>query len=158
MRSVKMKGRKLLVIDLQPAFKIEPYYSKILDYIAQNKNKYSEIVATRYFNKPGTAIHDKLGYEGAMKKENLKFEYDYLIDKSEYSVDYGILKEKFEGCDVDIVGCDTDACILATCYTMFKHKIDFKILSEYCYSSGGKTYHINSLEIIKRNFGKDSVI
>jgi nicotinamidase-related amidase len=153
-----MKDRKLLVIDLQPAFKVEPYYSKILEYINSNKDKYSEIVATRFVSKPGCAIYDRLGFDKAVKKENLEFEYDYLIGKSEYSVFYGLLKERFQNSDVDIVGCDTDACVLATCYTMFEHNLDFKVLSDYCYSSGGKTYHSNAIKIIKRNFGKNSVV
>ena len=147
----------LLVIDIQPAFKREPYYSRVLDYIAHHSNDYDQVIATRFINKADSVFVKKLGYMDAMKKEPLEFNYDMLIGKITCGIGQGYCQKILKGNDVTVIGCDTDACVLETCFQMFQNDVDFRILKEYCYSTGGQDYHEAGLKVMERNFGKDCI-
>ena len=147
----------LIVVDLQEDFKVEPYYSKIINYIKNNKDKYDQIIATRFINTPDSPFVQKLNYDGAMTRSKLEFSYNILFGKHTYGCGSGFYKYLKED-NIYIVGCDTDACILAMCYEMFKYNMNFYILSKYCYSSGGEEFHKSAIDIIKRNFGENTIV
>lgn len=147
----------LLVVDLQQEFKLEPYYSQIIQFIKNNKQNYDKVVATRFLNTENSPFVQKLGYEDAMKRSKMEFPYDILFSKHTYECGNGFYKHIKQD-DIDIVGCDTDACILAMCFEMFRYNMNFRLLADYCYSSGGDDYHNMALDIIYRNFGADSIV
>ena len=138
--------RILLVVDLQKEFAVEPYYSKVIDFIKTHKSDYNKVIATRFINTKDSPFVNKLGFNDAMKRHDLDIPYDELFGKH------------MKTDDVYVVGCDTDACILSMCFEMFRLNVNFKVLSEYCYSSGGEEYHNAALKIMKRNFGTNVVI
>lgn len=147
----------LLVIDLQPSFKVEPYYSKILGYISENKLKYDKIIGTRFINTKDSLYTDRLGYTDCMKREELDYKPDILIGKRGYALNVRNNLKLLQNNQVDIIGCDADACILATCFQLWDYNIDFRILKNYIYSSGGESMTKNSYEIMLRNFGRNSI-
>lgn len=147
----------LLVIDLQPDFAVEPYYHNIINYIETNKHNYDIIMATRFINYEDSPFIQKLGYDGAMTKTNLEFTYDSLFSKHSYECGEGFYKH-IKDDEIFVVGCDTDACILAVCYEMFRLNMNFHVLADYCYSSGGEDFHNIALDLIERNFGYDALI
>ena len=147
----------LLVIDLQPSFKVEPYYSKILGYISENKLKYDKIIGTRFINTKDSLYTDRLGYTDCMKREELDYKPDILIGKRGYALNVRNNLKLLQNNQVDIIGCDADACILATCFQLWDYNIDFRILKNYIYSSGGESMTKNAYEIMIRNFGRNSI-
>lgn len=147
----------LLVIDVQPAFKVEPYYSKIIEYINNNRNKYDKIIATRFINYHNSLYVTKLDYSDCMKREKLAFKPDILIGKSSYGLNVRNCLKLFNNEHIDIIGCDTDACVLATCFQLWDYNINFKILKDYIYSSGGEDISKSAYDIIIRNFGEASI-
>lgn len=148
----------LLVIDIQPAFSLEPYYSKVLDYITNNSKSYDQVIATRFINSEESVFFKKLGYKKAMKREPLSFGYDILIGKRTCGIGQGYCQKLLKGHDVTVIGCDTDACVLETCFQLFQNNVDFKVLKDYCYSTGGLDYHEAGLKVMERNFGEECLL
>ena len=148
----------LLVIDIQPSFNLEPYYSKVINFINENRQNYKSIIATRFLNTENSVFVKRLNFRKAMTKEKIPFKYDLLIDKFTCGVDKEICKVFFKNKMIDVVGCDTDACVLETCFNLFEEDIDFNILTDYCYSTGGMDYHEAGIKVMERNFGKDILI
>lgn len=56
--------------------------------------------------------------------------------------------------EVTVVGCDTDACVLALCFQLWDMGVNFEVLTDYVYTtSTNKAVIDGSIEIMKRNFG-----
>ena len=70
-----------------------------------------------------------------------------IIEKKGYGLDiYHYLPKYY---DYDIIGCETDACILKIAYDLFDKEYNFYILKDYLYSNG--KYEEESLKVIERN-------
>jgi nicotinamidase-related amidase len=147
----------LIVIDLQKDFILEPYYSQALEFIKEHKKDYDKVIATRFVNTENSAFTQKLDYYGAMEKTALEFSYDELFSKHTYDCGDGFYKH-MKDAEIDVIGCDTDACVLAMCFEMFRLNLNFHIIADFCYSSGGDEYHNMALDIMYRNFGADCII
>lgn len=145
----------LLVVDLQPSFKKEPEYDSAIDFIRTHGSEYDTIIATRFINHVDSFFVSKLHYNECLTRDHLDFSPDKLIGKFGYGLDLGRHYKLFNDAEVDIIGCDTDACVLSTCFQLWDHQIPFHILSPYVYSTGTKTVHNGAIAIMKRNFGKD---
>jgi len=145
----------LLVVDLQPAFKLEPYYSKLLDYIDEHRHEYDIVAATLFQNTEDSQFVRLCNYRETMDLESLDFKPDMVISKSTYGIG-----EKWCGyfdkllANITVIGCDTDACVLSTCYDLFNNNNRFRVLTDYCYSTGGEACHKIGVSIMERNFGK----
>ena len=50
------------------------------------------------------------------------------------------------------MGCESDACVLATLFDLWDNNIDFKVLSEYIYTNNSKISRDTVLNLLKRNF------
>lgn len=143
----------LLVIDLQKEFK-DNYgnYYKALNYIKDNQAEYDLILATLFVNTKDSRYVSDLNWSGAMgiNEESLEFEYNNLIVKHTYATD--ISEHVSTQDDIDIIGCDTDACVLANAFKLWDEGYKFKVLTEYVYTTSG---YLNkaAIDIMKRNFG-----
>ena len=51
---------------------------------------------------------------------------------------------------IDIVGFDTDACVMAAAVNLFDEGYDFDVLGEYCASTNGRDYHEAAMKIINK--------
>ena len=72
-----------------------------------------------------------------------------IIVKNGYGLQSGIFGKKDK---IDIIGCETDACVLATCFSLWDDGIDFNVLWNYVYTNSDiKIKEIR--KIYKRNFG-----
>ncbi len=150
-----MPEKTLLVVDLQPTFKVEPYYTKLLNFIEKNRDNYSKIIATRFVNNPDSIFVRKLGYKDCEKAEELDFKADYIIEKNaHYDIRSGTIKELLSNKNIDVMGADADACVLSTCFSLWNNDINFHILKDYIYSSGGDKYLEQAISIMSRNFGE----
>lgn len=143
----------LLVVDLQPEFRdSDGQYDRILKFVRTTKD-YDKIVATKCYNDVDSPFikydcwHDCLG-----KVEELEFKPDETIAKISYGLTtYSLLSLKHS---YDIIGFNTDCCVQKIAMDMFDRGYDFRVLSQYCYSSLGLQAHLRGVESLKINIGK----
>lgn len=145
----------LLIIDMQKGFKasyeIEPYIEKI------DFSQYDKIIATQFINNEETLFY-KNRYQGMMSEPDIDLLYivkeksDNIIKKDTYALPlnklYSIVpKEEIE--HIDIIGVETDACILATMFALWDEKISFTLLKAR--TSGIYGIHEAAKLIMRRN-------
>lgn len=148
----------LLVVDLQREFvndsKGEEVYDNCLTYIKSNRNYYDCVVAVIYKNdmSENENMVRLLNWDKCKEIASLDFSPDKIYYHAGYSIKnyQDISKED----TVDIIGFDTDACILSACFDIFNLGCNMNILTDLCWSSGGSEYHNKAISIMKRQFGK----
>ena len=161
-----MNKTLLLVIDLQKSFineNTEFLPQKIESLISENK--FDSVAFTRFINNVGSVYTTKLNWFGCIDESDRAIVIDTndneVFDKTVYTAlnsklkDY-LIKENIK--KVYLCGIDSECCVLKTAFDMFEAGIEVYILSEYCYSTLGEERHLQAMEILKRNIGKDSVI
>ena len=142
----------LLVIDLQRQFKAKGY-DECLEYIEAHRNKYDLVIASLFVNnrRNNSNYIKKLKYSGCTDADiyDLEFKADQIYVKNGYSFPSRVFKKSDK---IDIIGCETDACVLATCFTLWDEGIDFNVIWDHIYTSAD--IEINELKkLYKRNFG-----
>ena len=148
----------LFIVDLQKEFvkgwKGKQVYKKALQFIEKNRSDYTYIYAAVYQQDRFVFknMQDKLDWDECQSISPLEFECDRVIYHSGYSIpEY----PNFSKDDtVEVIGFDTDACVLSACFHLFDMDCDLRILTDYVYSSGGDGFHKAALGIMERQFGK----
>lgn len=142
----------LLVVDLQKEFRDDDgQYEKILDFVRKTQD-YDRIIATKCFNLSNSPFLKYNCWSDCQSKiEDLEFTPYFIIGKSSYGlIDYSLLNEEWE---YDIIGFNTDACVLKVAMDMFDKGYNFRVLTQYCYSSNGKESHLRGKEVLRANIG-----
>lgn len=148
----------LLVIDVQKEFYKENKQEKIINFINKNNEKFDKVIATFFVNYKDSNFNKVLNFKECFNSDfdSIEFKYDYCIPKYTYSLDItelisrGITEED----TIYIIGCDSDACIMATCFTLFDKGYNFKVISNYIYTSSKDFSDEDVFKILKRNFGR----
>ena len=145
----------LLVVDVQPEFvkdrKGKVVYERLLDFISKAHLRFN-VIAPAYINKDNPNMKRLVDWEEMESIVNLEFKYDSIIFHSGYSIDKW---PRFESNDVVyVVGFDTDACVLSHCFDLFNKGVNFKIIADGCWSSGGRAMHDIGLDVMHRQFRK----
>ena len=150
----------LLLIDIQYGFKAA---EELISYIEKiNIEKYDKIIATQFINNEKTLFY-KNNYKEMMKEdENINLYpiinkiSDNIIKKDTYSIPlnklYQIVNKK-DIENIDIIGVDTDACVLATMFSLWDEKIPFTLLKAR--TSGKYGIHDAAKLIMRRNLFLD---
>lgn len=157
----------LLVIDLQKEFKDQNgMYEKIVDYCKKHRDDYDIILPTLFCNNYdiNANFKDKLNWTGCENvtsyslaiypKNNVNLDMICYEDKYGYAS-----KQIFKVADknkdvIDIVGCDSDACVLATAFRLWDEGYNFRILTDYIYTTTKEYSNENIIKLMKRNFGE----
>lgn len=148
----------LIVVDLQHAFSPP---DDVVQGIAEILPQYDVVIATQYLNKKWSMFETELGYTkcqiGSRDAEIViplrpravfdRFSYGLQQDHIDRLKEFPVLRW-------DIVGCDTEACVLATCYNLWDNEIKFRVLKHLCHSSGGQECHEAGLTIMRRSLGQ----
>lgn len=171
------KYKILLIVDLQKEFAdIDndlQNYNKLIQFVKENGNKgsYDKIISTCFRNDENPSFRYNLNWYECDNANIDSLEYLNDIDESIHSI---ILKDGYgdrsdcvvstiqnfnntipEDADVDIIGCDIDACVMAICFQLWDAGItNFKVLTEFCYTTAKNFTKEEIVEIMKRNFGK----
>ena len=153
----------LLVVDLQPEFLTEDA-EKCLQYIEDKGDSYDRIIAT-YFRRDDNKNYNFIQH---MDHRALKFKKSKInslvcnkelvisIVKNGYSFNEGVddLNKLLRPTDViDVIGCDLDACVMAICFTLWDQNREFRVLTDYCYTTAKSFTKEDVIKIMKRNFG-----
>ena len=148
--------RTLFAVDVQPEFALGEkgctLYKKLVKLIENKNKRYDRVVLSMYVNKDNTNMQTKVHY---FELQHPELHLPKDLETHWHSGYCPLTMPKF-GKDehVDVVGFDTDACVLATAYHLFDNDIDFSILVDGVYSSGGDAMHSHGLAIMFRQFGE----
>jgi len=144
-----------LVIDLQKEFSFgnEEAYKTAVSFTKKAYERGNIILASRFVNQKNSQYIKRLNYSGCMKPSPLGFPYTKIIDKTAYAINPNFVTANRKG-PVYVYGCDSDACVLACAFRLFDHNIDFYILTDLCFSSGGLLAHERAMSLMKRQFGQ----
>lgn len=154
----------LMIVDVQKGFmnkNTEDVVVKIQKLI--DSKKYSQIVATKYKNENSNneIIHKWYGMKTEDEQKIMvkgKFE---VIDKNTYNSCNEKLQKFVKDKNVthvDIVGVDTEMCILATAIGVYDLGLIPCVLKDYCASTAGIKMHNKAIVILKRIIGINQVI
>lgn len=145
----------LLAIDVQAEFAKGMFgkaaYKKMLNYInTEGHTKYDAVYAAIYKNTSNKNMIRLVHWDQMQDIETIEFKPDEFWYHGGYSIgEYPWFQETDL---IDVIGFDTDACVLSTCFDLFNKDIPFRIIADGCYSSGGNSFHKAGLEIMKRQF------
>lgn len=146
----------VLAVDIQPefvrGFEGKAVYSRLLDFISRAHIMGYTVIAPVYQNKSNPNMNRLVGWNEMQQIRNLEFKPDYIYLHSGYSIrEY----PEFNPNDfVIVVGFDTDACVLSACFDLFNLGVNFTIIEDGCFSSGGRDMHNAGCKVMKRQFGK----
>jgi nicotinamidase-related amidase len=150
--------KTLLIVDAQPSFAGEQIAKKITEYVNTHKEEYNEIYSTVFQNKEDSMFVKLLDWKGCMDEEYPFVKGDIMLSKSTYGLSAKQIETlKATNSTIDVIGGDLDACVLAIAFQLFDNEIDFRILTEYCFSSAGEPYFCAAERIMKHCFGSAAV-
>lgn len=161
--------KALIVIDVQKGFinkNTKDVVLKIKKYISRNKNKYDLVVFTQYKNHKDSNFVKNLDWYGFMSKDEtdlvdeisefvnkenifVKYTYGSFVDNKLYNL---LKKHKIE--KVELVGFDTENCVLTFARDAFDRGMEVVVLKDLCASHSNKKLHKAALEIIEDNIGE----
>ena len=158
--------KNIIVVDMQKGFMTETnchLIEKINAYLKEND--FNNIFFTKCVNNCESPFIKILNWHGVTNQEEQEIVCDVPEEAKVLTKNcYGISSENiklFKDLKIDemeICGTDTDACWLAIAFNLFDNGIKPIILSELCASSSSNNnIHINTLEIMKRQFGNKNV-
>lgn len=149
--------KKLLIVDLQKQFK-DKYgeYERIVSNIDNLKLSYDKIFATVFTQIDNSNYITKLNWDGCKNCSHKDLEFDINLENIIIKDGYGIknITKYFQSDDeIDIIGCDSDACVMAICFQLWDLGYNFNILSNNIYTTSSNYTNEDVKKILKRNFG-----
>ncbi len=153
-----MSQKGLIVVALKKAFRPPP---EMVENVRAILGQYDIVAASQFLNKSGSHYEERMGYtecRWATEEADIVIPLSpqAVFDRGGYtlqSAHVSWLKKQNVAC-WDVVGCDTDAGVLATCFALWDNQIVFRVLKDLCHSSGGPELHQAALKIISRNFAQ----
>lgn len=145
----------LIVVDLQPEFVIDDKtrqaYDKVLQFVKTTKD-YDKVIATQFVR--GNPHYKKfLDFDFPENPAPLEFEYDKLIQKTGYGlpdVEYFNLSREYH---YDIVGCETDACVMKIALDLFDREFSFNVLYSHVFT-GSNTPNEDLRKMLNHTLGR----
>lgn len=128
-------------------------YNKCIDFINNAKAMgYDKVIALYYhYDENFNNMKRLKGWTPTEESSRLEFSFDDILFHSSYSAD--IYYDVGKNDRVDIIGFDTDACVLSTAFDIFNRDCNMRVLANLCWSSGGRDMHYAALQIMQRQFG-----
>ncbi len=141
--------RVLLAVDLQREFDDGLGNFERICAFARARKGYDRVIATRCRNGPESPfVRYDNWYDCQGEILPLEFEADLVLDKYAYGLpDYSVLDRKDH---YDIIGFNTDACVLKVALDLFDRGYDISVLTEYCFSSEGEEDHRYGVKLLRR--------
>ena len=165
--TIAERPNALIVVDAQRGFINAAENSKtVMNYIhwLLDSPQFDVVIATQFINPDNSAFRRALDYNdmtlGDVKTNldgRVEARADQVVTKYGYgidSLDMDYVDDLLRGNNIDsalVVGFDTDACVLATAYSLFDAGIVPVIDSRGCASGGGAAVHDAALKIAARN-------
>lgn len=146
--------RALLVIDVQKEFKdSNGKYEEAIEFVKNSKKDYDCIIAIAFVHRDGGMFDKHMTWDGCknVSKESIEYEYDCLFTKDTYAFDVKTFLPK--SIEYDVIGCNTEACVLATCFRLWDEEYNFNILVDKIYSTWNGVEECTMNEMFINTFG-----
>lgn len=143
-----MKKNGLLIVDLQIGFAPK---AELIARIEEIVKEYSVVVMTRFTNPPQSLYRSVLDWHGDGGDLALQVPHAVILDKSGYGLSFEHL-ETLRGLhcvEWHICGLETDACVLASAFSLWDANLRPVIRAELCDSP----LHDAGVAIAARQFG-----
>lgn len=158
--------KNIIVVDMQKGFinqNNQFLIEKVNSYL--HSNCFKNVFYTECINQSGGPFLEILKWNAMLKIEEQQIVVDILNNSTIFTKNgYGLTPEMIKCLkdknitEIELCGTDTDACVMAIAYNLFDNNIKPIILSSLCgSSSSNKKLHNNSIEIMKRSFGKENI-
>ena len=144
----------LLAVDVQKEFQDQDgQYDKIVSYIKNAVGKYDLIYATVCTNHPDSPfVQNNVWLDCLNGLEPLAFSTDKVVVKCGYGfLDYHWLDIRDH---YDIIGFNTDCCVMKVALDLFDRGYDFNVITDYCYCSGGNEEHQRGVGLMRDLLGQ----
>lgn len=156
----------LLIIDIQRGY-INKHTKKLPSLAESLQSKYELVYITRLEyaeHSPFLEIRKSSGFGDVERPTELAFQpatnakiflkhgYSALTDELRVELEQQGVQQ------IDLIGMDTDQCVLSTALGLFDAGITPRVLSGYCASTGGTGFHRAGIKILKRALGKHNVL
>ncbi len=161
-----MNKTAILIIDVQNGF-INEHTQNIPILAEQKQLDYDFVwVARLEYSKdsPFLTIRKRTGFSDVTDPTELAFTpipSANIIIKNGYSAATPELLDEFERhsiTQVDLMGVDTDQCVLATALALFDKGITAHILANCCASTAGPEMHNTGLAVMRRALGAHNIV
>ena len=149
----------LLIVDVQKEFLTDATRDRVpkIQKLAES-GRYDYCILTYYKNTADSPTYRRLHwYDGldACSESLLIHPPAGLLSVVEEKTTYGLPhRDLFDlvglCAHIDVVGFDTDACVMASAIALFDGGYDFDVLGEFCASTNGEEYHEAGMKIINR--------
>ena len=164
---VENTNRILIAVDVQPEFGLTKKadadrYWKIVNFIRheyRTLEHYDAVFATvcknhlnHNFVKSGVWTDLTAGTK-PLDFEATEFFVKYGYGLSDYDLYKTFIPLAEQGVEFDVIGYNTDCCVLKVALDLFDRGAKVRVLSEYCYSSSGEEHHQRGVEILKDLIG-----
>lgn len=156
----------LLIVDVQRGF-INQYTKEIPSLVEQEQASYDFVWAARLEyeeNSPFLTIRRHSGFSDTDSPEELAFNLRpdaKTIIKHGYSAVTNELADELKAnsiVQIDLMGMDTDQCVLATALALFDIGITPRIVVDRCASTGGSEAHDIGVAVMRRALGNQNMI
>lgn len=159
----------LVIIDMQRGFIKASTVHLVIDiasFIEKNKDKFDDIVGTRYINHENTACYRFEGWkkcmEGSTEAQMVPELEKYctrIFDKSQYSCWTKEFQEYAEPFDkLYFVGVNTGCCVLHSAFDAYNNLKDCAVIRDLCGSTSGEHSHQAALQVLEECITKQRVI
>lgn len=154
--------KKLLIVDLQKQFADKNgKYKNILNNINSLKKNYDKVYATIFSqnleDNRNINYQNKLNWNECLNCSYKDLEFDInkqnVIIKNGYGIKNISKYFSFED-TIDIIGCDSEACIMAICFQLWDLGFNFNILSNYIYTTSLNYTDEDVKKLLIENFGE----
>lgn len=162
----------LLVVDIQNGFIVNEMTKNTLHNVEEllQASLFDAVVSTKYVNYPGSPIIKLMGWDLLLTEKeqalagSVASYTDRIITKTRYSSVNDSLIETLKELNngelpgyLFVLGVDTECCVLSTAIDLFEIGIRPIILSAYCGSSGGESYHHAGILSLHHLIGKNNI-
>ena len=162
----------LLVVDIQNGFIVNNMTEDTLGNIEKllRSEVFDAVIATKYLNYPESPIIELMGWDLLMTEPeqqlagSIETYVDRIVEKSRYSSVNENLFEALKNLNdgqfpeyLFVVGVDTECCVLSTAIDLFEMGIRPIVLSAYCGSSGGESYHHAGILSLHHLIGENNI-
>lgn len=158
-----MSRRVLIIIDVQKGF-VTRHTQKVVDNIQKHLNSthYDVVIQSRWENYMGSLYEERLGYHAVGNTAEtdmvIKDHTDHVITRTAYScITDRCIKLLQKDDEIYVCGLETDACVMGTCFSLWDLGYHFYVL-EKCTGTNAKDLNDAAFKMMRRQFGKDSVV
>jgi nicotinamidase-related amidase len=136
---------------------------RIRELIAEHRDRFERVIASRYINVEGSPVRVLLGSESwsdpreTALHDGIALPGVVVIDKSTYALGE-LLQPHLDGIqNVVLCGVDTHACVLHEALDAFDRCIRPIVLAELCESGNGEDAHACALDVLRHAVGVHNV-